>query len=57
MEEEEILKLRHQKEYSKKLEEIENNSPTNPKPSLETLNSKKSLEQALKRKEYYFYKL
>ena len=52
MEEEENLKLRQEKEYSKKLEEIENNSPTNPKPSLETLNSKKILEQALKRKEY-----
>jgi hypothetical protein len=51
-EEEENLKTRQEKELGTKLEELENITQA-PKPSMETLNTTKILEQAIKRKEYY----
>ncbi len=52
-EEEENLKTRQEKELASKLEELENLSQV-AKPSMETLNATKILEQAIKRKEYKY---
>jgi hypothetical protein len=48
---EQKLKEQHEAELAQKLEEFEQNYATNPKPSLETLNLNRVLEQAVKQKE------